>query len=163
MAYLKPELIAEEVVLREYGCTVYMVRNGLSSRGSNVRLWLTNMRLILKAGFGPQRTLPLHAIVDVREEKIGFYNMARIEFAGGHLEWFTVQDQTQFLAALQAARSGAPVVPVDAAPVPVAGQSGGQQSKAVIAVVVILAAAILVCVCIAILAIGGYMFYVLPR
>lgn len=111
MIDLKPELREGEVVRGEYGATVYQVRGDLSSRGSNIRLWLTNQRLILKAGFGPQRTLPLYALVNVREEKVMFHTMARLEFTGGHLEWFTVQNQSEFLAALKAAQADAPVIP----------------------------------------------------
>lgn len=111
MIELKPELREGETVLGEYGATVYQVRGNVSSRGSNIRLWLTNQRLILKAGLGPQRTLPLYALIGVREEKVMFHTMARLEFTGGHLEWFTVQNQPEFLAALEAARANAPVIP----------------------------------------------------
>jgi hypothetical protein len=111
MIELKPELREGEAVLGEHGATVYQVRGNVSSRGSNIRLWLTNQRLILKAGFGPQRTLPLYALVNVREEQVMFHTMARLEFTGGHLEWFTVQNQPQFLTALKAARANAPVIP----------------------------------------------------
>ena len=82
---MKPELLGGESVLGEYGTTVYMVRGTISSAGSNVRLFLTNQRLILKAGLGPQRTLPIYAITNIREEKIGFYTMVRLEFSNGHL------------------------------------------------------------------------------
>lgn len=111
MIELKPELREGEVVRGEYGATVYQVRGDVSSRGSNIRLWLTNQRLILKAGFGPQRTLPLYALASVREEKVMFHTMARLEFTGGHLEWFTVQNQPEFLAALKDAHTRAPVIP----------------------------------------------------
>jgi hypothetical protein len=111
MIELKPELREGEAVLGEHGATVYRVRGNVSSRGSNIRLWLTNQRLILKAGFGPQRTLPLYALVNVREEQVMFHTMVRLEFTGGHLEWFTVQNQPEFLAALKAARANAPVIP----------------------------------------------------
>jgi hypothetical protein len=113
---LKPELRESEVVHGEYGTTVYRVRGNLSSGGSNIRLWLTNQRLILKAALGPQRTLPLYAITNVREEKIGWHNMIRLEFAGGHLEWLTVQNQAQFLPALQAAQAQASEIPEGVSP-----------------------------------------------
>ena len=108
---LKPELSQGEVVLAEYGATVYMVQGNLSSPGSNIRLFLTNQRLILKAGFGPQRTLSLSAIAGIREEKLHFHNMLRLEFRSGHLEWMTVQDQAQFIEALRSAQSQAPEIP----------------------------------------------------
>jgi hypothetical protein len=108
---LKPELSEGEVVLAEYGATVYMVQGNLSSPGSNIRLFLTNQRLILKAGFGAQRTLSLSAIADIGEEKHNFHNMLRLEFRSGHLEWMTVQDQAQFIEALRSAHSHAPEIP----------------------------------------------------
>lgn len=118
---LKPELREGETVLEEYGATVYRVRGHWSSAGSNVRLWLTNQRLILKAGFGPQRTLPLYAVVDVREEKIAWYTMVRLEFANGHLERLTVQNQAQFLNALRTAQAKAPEIPEAVSPaIPIA-------------------------------------------
>lgn len=111
MLGLKPELSEGEVVLAEYGATVYMVQGNLSSPGSNIRLFLTNQRLILKAGFGTQRTLSLSAIADIGEEKHNFHNMLRLEFRSGHLEWMTVQDQAQFIEALRSAHSQAPEIP----------------------------------------------------
>ena len=72
MLDLKPELREGEIVLGEYGATVYLVRGRWSSGGSNIRLWLTNQRLILKAGLGKQRALPLYTIATIREEKIMF-------------------------------------------------------------------------------------------
>ena len=118
MLNLKPQLREGEAVLGEYGATVYYVGPGLF-RSSNVRLWLTNQRLILKAGLGPQRTLPLYAIADVREEKVAPtspYTMVRLEFANGHLEWWTVQNQAQFLEALRSAQAQAPEIPEEASP-----------------------------------------------
>ncbi len=142
MFNLKPELREAEAVLGEYGATVYMVRGNVSSKGSNIRLWLTNQRLILKAALGPQRTLPLHTIVDIREEKIMWYNMVRIEFAGGHLEWFTVQNQPQFLQALKAAQAQAPVIP-ESVPLATSGPVNTSSSKNGIVIIAVIGAAIL--------------------
>ena len=114
---LKPELRENEAVLGEYGATVYRVRGGVSSAGSNIRLWLTDQRLILKAALGPQRTLPLYAIANIREEKIVWYTMVRLEFASGHLEWLTVQNQEEFLNRLRAAQAQAPQIPEETPPV----------------------------------------------
>jgi hypothetical protein len=116
MFNLKPDLRESEMVHGEYGATVYAVRGTVSSSGSNVRLWLTNQRIILRAALSPQRTLPLYAITSVREEKIGWHNMVRLEFAGDHLEWLTVQNQPQFLQALQAAQAQAPDIPEGISP-----------------------------------------------
>jgi len=116
MLNLKPELREGEAVLGEYGATVYQVRGHLSSRGSNIRLWLTNQRLILKAALGPQRTLPLYALANIREEKIAWYTMIRLEFANGHLEWLTVQNQAQFLEALKSAQAQSPEIPETVSP-----------------------------------------------
>lgn len=156
MLNLKPELRASEAVLGEYGATVYMVRDGLSSAGSNVRLWLTNQRLILKAALGPQRTLPLYAITDIREEKVAWHTMVRLEFADGKLEWLTVQNQAQFLDALRAAQTQAPQIPEDAAPTapsPVATLFGGG-----VLFIAVLAAGALVCICLFLVMFGGLLF-----
>ena len=110
MIGLKPELSEGELVLAEYGATVYIVRGNINSAGSNIRLFLTNQHLILKAVLGPQRTLSLSAIINIREEKIGFFTMVRLEFASGHLEWMTVQDQAQFIEKLRSAKSQAPEI-----------------------------------------------------
>lgn len=111
MFTLKPELRENEAVQGEYGATVYRVRGALSSGGSNVRLWLTNQRIIPRAALGPQRTLPLYAITSIREEKVGWYDMIRLEFTGEHLEWLTVENQPQFLQTLRAMQAQAPVIP----------------------------------------------------
>ena len=116
MFTLKPELREHEVVQGEYGATVYQVRGAWSSRGSNVRLWLTNQRLILRAALGPQRTLPLYAITGIREEKIGGYNLIRLEFRGAHLEWLTVENQPHFRQNLQATQAQAPEIPEGISP-----------------------------------------------
>jgi hypothetical protein len=111
MLNLKPELREGETVLGEYGATVYLVSSNYSSRGSNIRLWLTTQRLILKSVLAAQRTLPLYAIANIREEKICWYTMVRLEFANGHLEWMTVQNQAQFLELLKSTQAQAPEIP----------------------------------------------------
>jgi hypothetical protein len=154
---MKPELREGEAVLGEYPATVYQVKNGINSRGSNIRLFLTNQRLILKAGLGPQRPLPIHAIRDVREEKVGLYTMARLEFADGHLEWFTVQDQAQFLQALQSARAGAPVIPDD---LPQASFDPGAKTtrNRAVTIVLIIAGCIIACICLLVVLLGVFYF-----
>ena len=110
MLNLKPTLRDAEAVIGAYGATLYQVKGSLV-RSSNVRLWLTNQRLILKAALGPQRSLPLYAIASVREEKVSWYNVVRLEFTNGQLETLTVQNQAQFLQALAAAQRQAPEIP----------------------------------------------------
>ncbi len=157
MFNLKPELRASEDVLGEYGATVYMVRDGISSAGSNVRLWLTNQRLILKAGLGSQRTLPLYVIASIREEKIAWHTMVRLEFANGKLEWLTVQNQGQFLDALRAAQAQAPQIPEDSAPA-AASSVGANRFGVGLIFVAILAAVALVCICLFLAMFGGLWF-----
>ena len=159
---IKPELREGESVLGEYGATVYQVRGSLSSKGSNIRLFLTNQRLILKAGIGPQRTLPLYALGSVREEKIGFYTMARLEFSNGHLEWMTVQDQPQFLQALQSAQAQAPQIPEtvpDAALAP-AARAGANRATVTI---LIIAACVVAAICLCAVVIGVFLFMMRAR
>jgi len=115
MLNLKPKLREGEAVLGEYGATVYFV-NGNLVESSNRRLWLTNQRLILRAALPPQRTLPLYAIANFREEKVAWYTAIRLEFTNGHLEWLTVQNQAQFLEALRSAQAQAPRIPEEASP-----------------------------------------------
>ena len=113
MSFLQPDLRQGETVLGEYGATIYSVRGHISSAGSNVRLWLTDQRILLKAGIGGQRALSLASITGTEEEKIGFYTMLRLDFEGGHQEWMTVQNQSQFQSAVEAARVKAPQIPAD--------------------------------------------------
>ncbi len=155
MFNLKPELREAEAVLGEYGATVYMVRGNVSSKGSNIRLWLTNQRLILKAALGPQRTLPLHTIVDIREEKIMWYNMVRIEFAGGHLEWFTVQNQPQFVQALKAAQTQAPVIS-ESVPAATAGSANRPSSNKNGMVIIAIIGVCLIGMCAILVGCGGF-------
>ena len=152
MVGIKPELREGEAVLGEYGATVYQVKDRISSAGSNVRLFLTNQRLILKAGFGPQRTLPIYAISNIHEEKIGLYTMACLEFSNGQQEWFTVQNQAQFLQALQAIRAQAPVI---AEVVPQAPAARGASGKAV-AIILIVAGCVLVCIVLLVILLGAF-------
>jgi hypothetical protein len=115
MLNLKPKLREGEAVLGEYGATVYFVHGNLVE-SSNRRLWLTNQRLILRAALPPQRTLPLYAIANFREEKVAWYTAIRLEFTNGHIEWLTVQNQAQFLEALRSAQAQAPEIPEEASP-----------------------------------------------
>jgi hypothetical protein len=158
MLELKPELHENETVLGEYGATVYQVKGGLSSKGSNIRLFLTDQRLILKAGIGPQRSLSLHAIRDIRQEKIGFYNMARLEFPEGHLEWFTVQNQAQFLQVLQSVRAQAPEIPEENQQASFNPGFQTTRNKTVI-IILVIAGIVLLCICLLTVLIGVYLFF----
>ena len=161
MFEMKPELREGETVFGEYGATVYQVRGKISSAGSNIRLFLTNQRLILKAGIGPQRTLPIYAISNIREEKIGFYTMVCLEFSNGHLEWFTVQNQAQFLQALQSARAQAPEIPEV---VPQASLSPATKTTLGAGLIVLLiAGCVLVCIVLMVILIGVILFFLRAR
>lgn len=98
-----------ETALGVYPATVYKVRDGLSTRGSNVQLTLTNQRVILQSGLAA-RALPLHAITQVVEQPVMAYTMVHLTFATGHQEWWTVARQPEFLQALHTARASAPVI-----------------------------------------------------
>jgi hypothetical protein len=151
---IKPDLSGGETVLGEYGATVYQVRGTLSSSGSNIRLFLTNQRLILKAGLGPQRTLPIYAICDIREEKIGFYTMVRLEFSNGHLEWMTVQNQPQFIESLKAAQAQAPEIP-DVVPQANTAPAATKRLGTLTIVIIAIAACVLVGICLLAVSLGG--------
>jgi hypothetical protein len=157
MLNLTPDLQPNETIVRETGATVYRVRNGLSSRGSNIRLWLTDRRLILKAGIGPQRALPLSHITGLAEAKVGWYNMLRVDFDDNHSEWFTVQDQAQFIPLLEQVRTKAPELPYEPAPPGMAGKLFGIPLLVMAVVVVVVVVA---CLCmVAFFLIAGLGFF----
>ena len=154
MLNLTPELRSGETVIREAGTTVYMVRDGMSTGGSNIRMWLTDQRLILKAALGPQRTLPLSHITQVTEQKVAIHNMLRVDFDDNHSEWFTVQDQTHFIELLQQARSSAPALAYEPAPKGIAGKMFG------IPLMIFAGIVIAVCVCmVAFFLLSGLVFF----
>lgn len=154
MLNLTPELRANEIVIREAGTTVYRVRDGISTRGSNIRMWLTDQRLILKAGIGPQRALPLSHITQVAEQKTMIYNMLRVDFDDNHSEWFTVQEQTQFIELLEKARLSAPVLDYEPAPKSIVGKMFG------IPILIMVGIIIVVCICmLAFFVTAGFFFY----
>lgn len=95
-----------ETALGVYPATVYQVRDGLSTRGSNVQLTLTNQRVILQSGLAA-RAVPLYAITEVDERPVMAYTMLHLTFATGHEEWWTVARQPEFRQALQAAQASA--------------------------------------------------------
>lgn len=113
MFNFKPELREGETVIGEYGAFVYRSDGHVSSIGDPIRLWLTNQRLILKKSqLGPQRTLPLYLITNIREQEVTRVTIVRVEFANGHVEWFsTIQNQSQFVDAVRTAQAQAPQVP----------------------------------------------------
>ena len=145
MFNLTPELRPGETIQRETGATVYRVRNGWSSRGSNIRLFLTDQRLILKAGIGPQRALPLSHITGLVEETVGFFNMLRVDFDDNHSEWFTVQDQAGFRALLEQTRRTAPELAYEPAPQGIEGKLFG------IPLLIMAGVMILACFCLIVL------------
>lgn len=156
MFNLKPDLRENETVLGEYPTTVYWSPKSVP-RGSNVRMWLTNQRLILKAALGRQRTLPLYTLVDTREEKHAWVNVARLEFANGHVEWWSVSHQAEFLNALRAAQPRAPQIPEEAAPA-----SSASESAALAAIVALFGGSIVAIFAIgACVLIGAFAFLVL--
>jgi hypothetical protein len=154
MLNLTPDLRANETILREAGTTVYRVRDGISSGGSNIRMWLTDQRLILKAGIGPQRALPLSHITMVREQKLMIHTMLRVDFDDNHSEWFTVQEQAQFMELLEKARTTSPVLDYEPAPKSIAGKMFG--------IPILIMAGIIIVTCICMLAFflaAGYFFF----
>lgn len=98
-----------ETALGAYPATVHKVRHGLASRGSNVRLTLTNQRIILQSGLAA-RAVPLYALTGVEEKPVMAYTMLHLTFANGHEEWWTVTRQAEFRQALDTARVTAPVI-----------------------------------------------------
>ena len=115
MIKLQPDLIPGETILRDTRTTIYRVRGRWSAAGPNVKLWLTDRRLLTKAGIGPQRAWPLSALTRVSEQKASLYNMLHLEFGGEHL-WPTVLNQPESIQALEQARARVPVLPYEPAP-----------------------------------------------
>jgi hypothetical protein len=145
MLNLQPDLREGETVLTEKGATVYLVRGNYHSGGVNRRLWLTDQRLLLKAGLGPQRVWPLYTITDVGEQKLGWYTMVRIAFSSGYVAWLTVQDQAEFVQALEQARANAPTTP-DPPPSP---KALGPTLNRVLLIAVLAIAGVLACAALA--------------
>lgn len=165
MFNLKPELRENETVIGEYPATVYLSPKSVP-RGSNVRLWLTNQRLILKAGLGGQRALPLYALVDAREEKASWVDVARLEFANGHVEWWSVSHQAEFLSALRAAQLLAPQIPEEAAPVsPSSSTSAALPALfgGTVAVIAVIGLCVFMSFCVLIALMGGLAYFVVNR
>jgi hypothetical protein len=125
MSLYHPDLRERETVLNSYTASIYrsMPRK---VAGMGARLWLTNQRLIMKTGLLSQQiTLPLYRIVKVWEGELlaGFSGSwmsgARhlcLEFDNGRQEFMIVENQAQFIAALNAARAQAPQVPDEVLP-----------------------------------------------
>lgn len=109
---LMPELLPGEVVLKESQATRYYQPG---RRSSNGKLWLTNQRLIFKAGFGYQMAWPLY---DVSQVTTGVYGLLNIKvlhliFGNGREERFSIHQVESWPQEVLAARAGAPPLPVE--------------------------------------------------
>jgi hypothetical protein len=143
MFNLKPDLRPGEAVLAEYGATLYLVQGTRSSAGANRRLWLTDQRLLLKAGIGLQRSYPLRLIASISEHKISWHeHMLRIEFQNGELLWLTVQSQPEFVRLLEQTRLYAPALTWEMPPV----KYGPRQINRTILIIVLIIACIVMCI-----------------
>ena len=115
-----PAFRADEQVLGDYPATSHWLV-GTYLDGRNTHLWLTNQRLISKVGFGPALSHWLRQAT-ISEEPVAHRTLVQLKTADGQTYWYSVANQTQFLAALQAAQTQAPEIPQDALLVAPAGQ-----------------------------------------
>ncbi len=107
-----PQFLPGEVVLKESRATRYYQPG---RRSSNGKLWLTNQRLIFKAGFGYQMAWPLF---NVSQVTTGVYGLLRIKvlhliFDNGREERFSIHQVENWPQEVLAARAGAPPLPAE--------------------------------------------------
>jgi hypothetical protein len=80
--------------------------------------------------------------------------MIRLEFANGHVEWLTVQNQAQFLETLKTAQAQAPAIPESVTPGTTSPAVKGLFGGGLIFIVVIGGCA-LISICLFLVAFGG--------
>lgn len=109
---LTPELLPGEVVLKENRATRYYQPG---RRSSNGKLWLTNQRLIFKAGFGYQMGWPLYDVSQVTTGVYGLFNIKVLHliFDNGREERFSIHQGESWPQEVLAARAGAPPLPAE--------------------------------------------------
>jgi hypothetical protein len=109
---LTPEFLPGETVLKESPATRYYQR-GFRGGSSNGKLWLTNQRLIFKAGFGYQMGLPLYNISRVETGVYGLFNFKVVQLTldNDRQERFSVHEVESWPAAALAAKLDAPPLP----------------------------------------------------
>jgi hypothetical protein len=104
---LTPEFLSGEIVLKESRATRYQ------RKGSNGKLWLTDQRLIFKAGFGYQMAWPLYNVSQVTTGAYGLFGIKVLHliFDNGREERFSVHEVESWPEAVLAAKASAPPLP----------------------------------------------------
>lgn len=140
---LTPEFLPGETIIKESPATRYYQR-GLKGGSSNGKLWLTNQRLIFKAGFGYQMSLPLYNLTGVEPGVYGLFNfkVLRLTFDNGREERFSIHQIETWPEAVLAAKAGASPLP-DA--LPQLAQQEKSANTAMLAVIGLIFASIVVC------------------
>lgn len=138
-----PEFYPGETILKESRATRYY-RRGLKSGASNGRLWLTDRRLIFKAGFGYNMTLPLYNISEVNIGTYGLFNfkVLHLKFDNGREERFSIFEVESWPETLLAAKVEAPPLPEALAE---QARQEQQSNKIMLAVIGLIFGTILLC------------------
>jgi hypothetical protein len=108
---LKPVLREGESVLVDTGAVDRRPGHASKDGMTGLRVWLTNQRLLLQAGFNRQRSYPLYLLRKVGEKQIGIYRPVLLDFGEGQELLLDPMDKALFLNALQGARATAPTLP----------------------------------------------------
>lgn len=109
---LMPEFLPGETILKESQATRYY-QSG--RRSSNGKLWLTNQRLIFKAGFGYQMAWPLYNVSQVATGVYGLFNIKVLHliFDNGREERFSIHQVESWPEVILAAKADAPPMPAE--------------------------------------------------
>lgn len=140
---MTPEFLPGETIIKESPATRYYQR-GLKGGSSNGKLWLTNQRIIFKAGFGYQMSLPLYNLTGVEPGVYGLFNfkVLHLTFDNGREERFSIYQVETWPEAVLAAKAGASPLP-DV--LPQLAQQEKSANTAMLAVIGLIFASILVC------------------
>lgn len=141
---MTPEFLPGETIIKESPATRYYQR-GLKGGSSNGKLWLTSQRLIFKAGFGYQMSLPLYNLSRVEPGVYGLFNfkVLHLTFDNGREERFSIQQPETWPEAVLAAKAGASPLPEA---LPQLAQQEKSANTAVLAVIGLVLASIFICV-----------------
>jgi len=138
-----PEFHPGETILKESRATRYY-RRGLKGGASNGRLWLTDRRLLFKAGFGYSLTLPLYNITGVDVGTYGPFNfkVLHVTLDNGREERFSILEVESWPETLLAAKVEAPPMPEALAE---QARQEQQANKIMLAVIGLIFGTILLC------------------
>jgi hypothetical protein len=138
-----PEFYPGETILKESRATRYY-RRGLKGGASNGRLWLTDRRLVFKAGFGYSMILPLYNITNVEIGSYGpfSFKVLHVTLDNGQEERFSILEVESWPESLLAAKVEAPPMPEALAE---QARQTEQANKIMLAVIGVIFGSILLC------------------